>query len=163
MEMAPPKKDNSTQIRMYDQDGYRKRADCICFRNGSEEEVLLVSSRSQAKEWTIPGGGVEPEEDGKQTAAREALEEAGVKGHIVRYIGTYEDHDRKTRTEVYTMVVQEECHEWQDKDDKSLNRQRMWFPICEAMEQVKRKPLKRAYLQAACPDALAKKQCVATN
>ena len=55
----------------------------------------------------------------------------------MRYIGTYEvsawglsaslrvsvavvqDHDRKTRTEVYTMVVQEECHEWQDKDDKS--------------------------------------------
>ena len=116
-----------------------------------------MSSRSHGTEWTIPGGGVEPEEDGKQTAEREALEEAGVKGHIVRYIGTYEDHDRKTRTEVYTMVVQEECHEWQDKEDKSFNRQRMWFPICEAMEQVKRKPFKRAYLQAACPDAIAKK------
>lgn len=39
----------------------------------------------------------------------------------------------------------------------------MWFPICEAIEQVKRKPLKQAYLKAACPDALTKKQCIAIN
>ena len=31
-------------------------------------------------EWTIPGGGVEPDEDGEQTAAREALEEVRGRG-----------------------------------------------------------------------------------
>lgn len=43
-------------------------------------QVLLVSSRNFAGEWTIPGGGVEPMEMGQQTAAREALEEVGVRG-----------------------------------------------------------------------------------
>ena len=39
-----------------------------------------MSSRNFAGEWTIPGGGVEPMEVGQQTAAREALEEVGVRG-----------------------------------------------------------------------------------
>ena len=38
-----------------------------------------MSSRNFAGEWTIPGGGVEPMEVGQQTAAREALEEVGVR------------------------------------------------------------------------------------
>ena len=39
-----------------------------------------MSSRNFAGEWTIPGGGVEPMEMGQQTAAREALEEVGMRG-----------------------------------------------------------------------------------
>jgi len=29
----------SNQTRTYDGDGYKKRAACLCFRSGSEEEV----------------------------------------------------------------------------------------------------------------------------
>ena len=35
----------------------------------------MVSSRNTPDEWTIPGGGLEPNEDPKETAIREATEE----------------------------------------------------------------------------------------
>ena len=35
----------------------------------------MVSSRNTPDEWTIPGGGLEPNEDPRDTAAREAMEE----------------------------------------------------------------------------------------
>ena len=38
-------------------------------------QVLLVSSRNHAGEWTVPGGGLEPRESGAMAAEREALEE----------------------------------------------------------------------------------------
>ena len=85
--------------------------------------------------------------------------QAGVKGNIIKYVGTYEvsgiilglggkairmtlplqDHDRKTRTAVYTMVVYEECHDWQDKDDKS----REFFVQVAKKKKKKKKTLRR--------------------
>ena len=55
------KKNNSTQIRMFDQDGYRKRADCICFRDHSEEEVCAQAmkregGREGGREREVGGG-----------------------------------------------------------------------------------------------------------
>ncbi len=38
----------------------------------------MVSSRNTPDEWTIPGGGLEPNEDPRDTAAREAMEEVRV-------------------------------------------------------------------------------------
>ena len=35
----------------------------------------MVSSRNSPDEWTIPGGGLDPEEQPSQTAVREAMEE----------------------------------------------------------------------------------------
>ena len=35
----------------------------------------MVSSRNSPSEWTIPGGGLEPNEEPGQTAVREAAEE----------------------------------------------------------------------------------------
>ena len=40
--MAQPKKDSTNQVRLFDGDGYRKRADCICFRDSSEDEVSVL-------------------------------------------------------------------------------------------------------------------------
>ena len=38
----------------------------------------MVSSRNTPNEWTIPGGGLEPDEDPRDTAVREAMEEVRV-------------------------------------------------------------------------------------
>ena len=38
----------------------------------------MVSSRNTPNEWTIPGGGLEPDEDHRDTAVREAMEEVRV-------------------------------------------------------------------------------------
>ena len=84
-----------TQQRVYDSNGYRIRADCVCFKDTSKQEVcitviswtvnyirflsdikvLLVSSRNSEGCWTIPGGGFEPNEQGEAAALREANEE----------------------------------------------------------------------------------------
>lgn len=40
----------------------------------------MVSSRNTPDEWTIPGGGLEPDEDPRDTAAREAMEEVMIIG-----------------------------------------------------------------------------------
>lgn len=53
-------------------------------------QVLLVSSSKDPEMFVVPGGGIEPTEDTLVAAEREAFEEAGVKGTIVRSIGVFE-------------------------------------------------------------------------
>ncbi|CAG0905738.1 unnamed protein product, partial [Cyprideis torosa] len=105
-------KENS--IRMYDEEGYVKRAACICVRNEAETEVLLVTSSRRDGQWIIPGGGVEPEENFSEAAIREVAEEAGVKGRLGRCLGVFENEERKSRTSVFVLLVTEELSEWED-------------------------------------------------
>lgn len=53
-------------------------------------QVLLVSSKKDPSSWLVPGGGVEVGEEMTTAAMREAWEEAGVQGHITRYLGLFE-------------------------------------------------------------------------
>lgn len=139
-----------SQVRVFDPDGFRRRADCFCFRDKSRTEVLLVSSRNHAGEWTVPGGGLEPRESGAMTAEREALEEAGVKGEIDCRVGVYEILERKTRSEVYTMTVREEMECWRDNQEPEFRRQRKWFTVEDAIATLeRRKPLNSKFLRAA--------------
>ena len=67
--------------RNYYEDGYRKRAACICFRNRNEDEILLVSSSGTIGSWIVPGGGIDKkensysEESAEEAALRETFEE----------------------------------------------------------------------------------------
>ena len=49
-----------------------------------------MTSSGNCKNWVVPGGGVEPQEEPHVTAEREALEEAGVTGKLGSYIGMFE-------------------------------------------------------------------------
>jgi len=54
----------------------------VCYRRrGTELEFLLVNTNGGGK-WTFPKGDPAPEMSHSQAAEREALEEAGVRGHI---------------------------------------------------------------------------------
>uniref|UniRef100_A0A182INR5 diphosphoinositol-polyphosphate diphosphatase n=1 Tax=Anopheles atroparvus TaxID=41427 RepID=A0A182INR5_ANOAO len=137
-------KPNSTRI--YDKDGYRRRAACICVRSEAEAEVLLVTSSRRPELWIVPGGGVEPEEEASLTATREVLEEAGVMGELGRCLGIFENIEHKHRTEVFVMVVTQELEEWEDS--KTIGRKRQWFSIEDALSQLAlHKPTQRHYLQ----------------
>uniref|UniRef100_T1DIN2 diphosphoinositol-polyphosphate diphosphatase n=1 Tax=Psorophora albipes TaxID=869069 RepID=T1DIN2_9DIPT len=137
-------KPNSTRI--YDKDGYRRRAACICVRSEAEAEVLLVTSSRRPELWIVPGGGVEPDEESSLTATREVLEEAGVIGKLGRCLGIFENSEHMHRTEVYVMVVTQELDEWEDS--KTIGRKRQWFSIEEALTQLAlHKPTQRHYLQ----------------
>ncbi len=51
-------------------------------------QVLLVSKKSGR--WTVPGGGLEPDEVAADAAAREVREEAGVRGLLGTCLGIFE-------------------------------------------------------------------------
>lgn len=83
-------KDKPNSIRTYDEDGFRKRAACLCVRNELEDEILLVTSSGDRDRWIVPGGGLEPNEDSSAAALREVMEEAGVIGRLARCLGSFE-------------------------------------------------------------------------
>ncbi|KAM4795280.1 diphosphoinositol polyphosphate phosphohydrolase 1 [Rhinophrynus dorsalis] len=137
----------SNQTRTYDQDGYKKRAACVCFRSGAEDEVLLVSSSRYPDRWIVPGGGLEPEEDPSAAAIREVCEEAGVKGTLGRLLGVFENLERKHRTFVYVLTVTEVLDDWEDS--LSIGRKRRWFSIEEAVHALQgHKPVQASYFQS---------------
>ncbi|CAB1336439.1 unnamed protein product [Coregonus sp. 'balchen'] len=137
----------SNQTRTYDGDGYKKRAACLCFKNESEEEVLLVSSSRTQDKWIVPGGGMEPEEEPNVAAVREVYEEAGVKGTLGRLLGIFENTDRKHRTYVYVLIVTEMLEDWEDS--VNIGRKREWFKTDDASGVLQcHKPVQASYFEA---------------
>ncbi len=59
-----------------------------CVVINEKEEVLLVL-REDFRIWTLPGGGLEPNETWEQAAVRETLEETGYEVEIKQYVGEY--------------------------------------------------------------------------
>jgi len=127
-------KEKPNSIRTYDKDGYRLRAACVCVKDDSEQEILLVSASRNHEHWIVPGGGVEPTEDTCIAALREVKEEAGAKGTLGRCLGVFENAECKTRTSVYVMIVNEVLDDW---EDKSIGRRREWFPLVDAIQQLR--------------------------
>lgn len=129
-----------------DADGFRLRAACVCVRSEAEDQVLLVTRR-RGPGWIIPGGKVEPEEEGNPalSAVREAREEAGVIGTLGRLLGTFDNHERGHRTTVFVLYVKELEVEWAE----SAGRDRQWFSIREAQDLLSvNRPIHSRYLDS---------------
>jgi len=139
-------KDKIGQPRTYDEEGFRQRAACICFKDNTEEEILLITSSRSSNKWVIPGGGIEPLEDPGSAATREVWEEAGVKGQIVRFLGVFQNNERKHRTAVFELIVEEIADDWEES--RVMGRRRHWFSIEDANILLsKHKPLQQSYLK----------------
>lgn len=67
----------------------------VLFRDDTKREVFLVY-RSDWPIWNLTGGGVEKNEDPKDTAIREAFEETDFKVKITRKVGVYDYFQPKT-------------------------------------------------------------------
>lgn len=92
-------------------------------RKGKGIEILLISA-SRRRRWVIPKGLIEPDLSAAESAAKEALEEAGVVGELDRRrIGTYKYQKccGTCRVEVYSLRVIELLDEWEEDD-----RERYW-------------------------------------
>ena len=119
-------------------------------RQGGAIEVLMISSRKK-KRWVIPKGIKEPELSAADSAAKEALEEAGIEGHVAAIpVGTYtyRKWGGTCTVEVFAMAVEKMLPIWEES-----YRERQWVTLEEARERVREKGLK-AILQSL-PEHLA--------
>jgi 8-oxo-dGTP pyrophosphatase MutT (NUDIX family) len=106
-------------------------------KNGAIE-ILLVTSRDTGR-WIIPKGWTSKRLRDCKAAAREAREEAGVKGKILREaIGTYRYIKRELgngaliEVRVFLLKVSKRCKRWPEKRE----RRRAWFDIEDAASRV---------------------------
>ena len=107
---------------------YRRRTDDLF-------EIMLVTSRETGR-WVIPKGwpisGLTPQD----SAAREAIEEAGVLGQIGdQPIGTYHYDKRlpdgssmRCTVEVFLLKVEQQLASWPEQ----AQRQTRWFSVLDA-------------------------------
>ena len=69
----------------------KDRVRVIIYRD--DGDILLVKNRFSRQEWALPGGCVNRNESYEQAAAREVLEEIGLKIDDLRYLGKANSHE----------------------------------------------------------------------
>jgi len=106
-------------------------------RNG-KIEILLITSRNK-KRWIIPKGIIEPDLSAQKSAAKEAMEEAGVTGKVEKQIIAtykYKKWDGVCEVQVYAMPVKEISNDWEESF-----RRRKWIDLNNFKKYVKDKNL----------------------
>ncbi|ACK69437.1 NUDIX hydrolase [Gloeothece citriformis PCC 7424] len=106
-----------------------------------ELEILLITTRKK-KRWIIPKGIVEPNMTPHASAAQEAFEEAGVIGEVFpEVLGsyTYQKFGGTCRVKIFLLRVDllQPC--WLEDQE----RDRQWFSLSQAIEQVQKAELKQ--------------------
>lgn len=120
-------------------------------RHKNGMEVLLITSRDSGR-WVLPKGHVEPDLTARESAAKEAYEEAGIEGVVAkrcvgvyRYAKTDGKGPDECRVEVYPMEVRNQLDDWPEKDC----RRRAWMDVGEAARRVDEKKLGKLLLSFA--------------
>ncbi|ERN05189.1 nudix hydrolase 16, mitochondrial [Amborella trichopoda] len=142
------------------EEGCRLVAGCIPYRyrtsnetsgdkSNDSVEVLMINSQS-GPGLLFPKGGWENDETKEQAALREALEEAGVQGEIMEFLGFYEFKSKTHQDELspeglcraamFALLVTEELVSWPEQS----MRQRRWLTIPEAEEHCRHSWMKKA-------------------
>jgi len=109
-------------------------------RNGEVEVLLITNHRCQ--HWVIPKGGIPKAMTPRDSAVKEAWEEAGVFGRVdANNIGTYEYHKQGNtyQVEVFLLPVETVLEDWPE----ASQRKRQWLELAQAVRQVKQAELKR--------------------
>lgn len=113
----------------------RKQAGVIPFRRqGGRLEVLLVTGRRSGA-WIVPKGNMEPDLSAQRSAAKEALEEAGVTGHLEKKpCGSfgYRKNGVMYSVTVFDLEVERVLDEWPEQ----AQRDRQWFAVRTAATRV---------------------------
>lgn len=114
---------------------YRARGEGI----DAPVDVLLVTSR-ESRRWVIPKGNPEASLAPHAAAAKEAEEEAGVRGAACPTpLGSYRYRKRRKTgaslmfdVDVYPLAVSQELGDWKEASE----RQRRWFSLADAASAV---------------------------
>lgn len=124
--------------------GFREQSAVIPYRTrDGAVEVLLVTSLDTGR-WVLPKGHIDDGLSARQSAEKEAFEEAGITGAVAkksigfyRYTKTDKKGGGLRRVEVYPMAVKAELDEWPEKD----KRKRRWMHPGDAARLVAEKKL----------------------
>ncbi|MFO1099090.1 MAG: NUDIX hydrolase [Xanthobacteraceae bacterium] len=127
------------RLQQYGAVPYRLREDGVI-------EVMLVTSRGK-QQWLIPKGWPIGGSKPHASAAREALEEAGVEGRTVAdAIGTYRYAKRlkngtraRCKVEVFPLEVESQRKQWREKGERKAR----WFELPKAVKAVEEPGLRR--------------------
>merc|ERR1712226_606342 len=134
-------KNADTQMRTFDEYGYRRRVFGIVIDENTQE-VLLTSTSKRKDAYIIPGGGIDPGEEPEQSVVREVLEECGVNCTITRFCKQVLDANRKTRSWVYICAKVQEQEAWQEQGIRT----RRWFSPRAAEQQLRQHKAEQAEL-----------------
>jgi 8-oxo-dGTP pyrophosphatase MutT (NUDIX family) len=111
-----------------------EQAGALCFRPSprGEPQVFLVGSRRNGR-WGLPKGHFEPGETSHEAAAREAFEEAGVRGEISdtivgSFVYSKESSPNRYRVIVHRLAVSS----IDDAYPEQGLRARQWFILSDA-------------------------------
>jgi len=121
-------------------------------------EVLLITSR-ETRRWIIPKGWAEKRVKPRDMAAREAFEEAGLRGKVSKHpAGLYRYHKRlaaersvECEVIVYLLDVREELMKWPEQRE----RERCWMTPEQAATSISESGLVPLLLELGRPTALA--------
>ena len=134
-------------------DYYYRQSAVIPFRQDPKGlEVMLITTRKRRR-WIVPKGIVEPDLTPGASAAKEAEEEAGIRGRVLPdRLGTYE-YEKWGGTcvvEVYAMAVEQVLEHWPEEF-----RGREWVAFDEAARRVREPGL--AQMIAGLPEILGER------
>jgi 8-oxo-dGTP pyrophosphatase MutT (NUDIX family) len=126
--------------------GHVAQAAALCYRTrGGVRTFLLISSRKNGK-LGLPKGNVDPGETSPIAAAREAYEEAGVRGTAqgkVLTAYTYSKDGKRLRRHVavHPLEVTGMSEDFPERGERTL----AWLPAAEAARQVAEPALKSLF------------------
>lgn len=125
-----------------------RQVGALCWRTAPVFQILLITSLN-SKRWIIPKGWPMAGQSSAQSAAYEALEEAGVGGEIEdRPIGHFHyTKEKKTRilacrVDVYALQARHQLLTWPEKGQREM----LWLPATEAALRVEEPELRHLLL-----------------
>ena len=105
-----------------------EQAGAVVFKNLADPKILIVRAKQDPSNWIFPKGHVEPGESLKQTAVREAREEAGVISEIVSTLSPvvrFEKNNQEIRVRYFLAELRSEVRALE-------NREKRWASPNEA-------------------------------
>ncbi len=122
-------------IRRHDPEAYRDQSAVIPYRWRKKDVQVCLITSMRARHWIVPKGIIEPDLSPPASAAKEALEEAGVEGHVwSKKIGEYEIEKAGgvCRVRTYLMRVDSIHDDWPE----APWRKRRWVTLDSARDRV---------------------------
>jgi 8-oxo-dGTP pyrophosphatase MutT (NUDIX family) len=122
----------------------RHQVAALCWRRAPHLEILLLTSL-RTKRWILPKGWPEAGLTLAASAAREALEEAGVTGQIeptsighYHYIKEKAGHALPVKVDLFSLKVTRQRRIWAEKGAREI----VWLPVELAAARVAERSLK---------------------